>query len=180
MTFKIFNCYNGFVEVDVGQKEIDFIVVTVVQGCEIIHIYFKDGTSVEVDSCGVFDGLFRTVDFYDDTYVVKTDRLSKWIDIGEKHENPVKTRQSYFSSIDSIDSLDETVNGVKIAQSKRRDDDGADDLHAGSSLERIMNDIAKYKTSPIIEFTNIDESDIDFQKLGLPSYRIIGEDNELK
>lgn len=132
MTFKIFNCYKGFVEVDVGQKEINFIVVTVLQGDEIVRLYFKDGTSVEVDSCHVFDGLQRTVDFYDDTYVVLPDRLTKWIDIGEKHENPVNTRRNYFSSIDSIDDLDETVNGVKIAQSKRRDDDGADDLHTSS------------------------------------------------
>lgn len=139
MTFKIFNCYKGFVEVDVGQKEINFIVVTVLQGDEVVHIYFKDGTSVKVDSCGVFDGLHRTVDFYDDTYVVKTDRLNKWIDIGEKHEDPVNTRRSYFSSIESIDGLDETVNGVKIAQSKRRDDDdAADDLHFSSLM--ILND----------------------------------------
>ena len=139
MTFKIFNCYNGFVEIDVGQKEIDFIVVTVLQGDEVVRIYFKDGTSVKVDSCGVFDGLHRTVDFYDDTYVVKTDRLNKWIDIGEESENPVNTRRVYFSSIDSIDSLDETVNGVKIAQSKRRDDDdAADDLHFSSLM--ILND----------------------------------------
>lgn len=131
MTFKIFNCYKGFVEVDVGQKEIDFIVVTVLQGDEVVRIYFKDGTSVEVDPCGVFDGLMRTVDFYDDTYVVKTDRLNKWIDIGNQSDRPVHTRMSYFSSIESIDDLDETVNGVKIAQSKRRnDDDEADDLHA--------------------------------------------------
>lgn len=136
MTFKIFNCYKGFVEVDVGQKEINFIVVTVLQGDEVVRIYFKDGTSVKVDSCGVFDGLHRTVDFYDDTYVVKTDRLNKWVDIGEESENPVNTRQNYFSSIDSIDGLDETVNGVKIAQSKRRDDNEADDMHT-SSLQVI-------------------------------------------
>lgn len=130
MTFKIFNCYKDFVEVDVGQKEINFIVVTVLQGDEIVRIYFKDGTSVKVDSCHVFDDLARTVDFYDDTYVVLPDRLTKWIDIGNQSDRPVNTRQNYFSSIDSIDSLDETVNGVKIAQSKRRDDDdGADDLH---------------------------------------------------
>ena len=135
MTFKIFNCYNGFVEVDVGQKEIDFIVVTVLQGDEVVRIYFKDGTSVEVDSCGVFDGLNRTVDFYDDTYVVKTDRLSKWVDIGNSSDRPVNTRRSYFSNIESIDDLDETVNGVKIAQSKRRDDDdAADDLHTSSII----------------------------------------------
>ena len=139
MTFKIFNCYKGFVEIDVGQKEIDFIVVTVLQGDEVVRIYFKDGTSVKVDSCWVFDGLHRAVDFYDDTYVVKTDRLNKWIDIGEESENPVNTRQNYFSSIDSIDDLDETVNGVKIAQSKRRDDDdAADDLHFSSLM--ILND----------------------------------------
>ena len=133
MTFKIFNCYKGFVEVDVGQKEINFIVVTVLQGDEIVQVYFKDGTSVEIDPCGVFDGLARTVDFYDDTYVVLPDRLNKWIDIGNSSDRPVKTRQNYFSSIKSIDSLDETVNGVKIAQSKRRDDnDGADDLHTSS------------------------------------------------
>lgn len=138
MTFKIFNCYKGFVEVDVGQKEIDFIVVTVIQGDEIVHIYFKDGTSVEVDPCFVFDDLARTVDFYDDAYVVKTDRLKKWIDIGEESKNPVDVRRVYFSSIDSIDGLDETVNGVKIAQSKHRDDDdGADDLH-NSSL-KVLN-----------------------------------------
>lgn len=138
MTFKIFNCYNGFVEVDVGQKEINFIVVTVIQGDEIVRIYFKDGTYVKVDSCGVFDGLHRTVDLYDDTYVVKTDRLNKWVDIGEESENPVNTRQNYFSSIDSIDGLDETVNGVKIAQSKRRDDNEADDMHTSSLM--ILND----------------------------------------
>lgn len=138
MTFKIFNCYNGFVEVDVGQKEIDFIVVTVLQGDEVVRIYFKDGTSVEIDSCHVFDSLQRTVDFYDDTYVVLPDRLTKWIDIGESSKNPVDTRRVYFNSIDSIDSLDETVNGVKIAQSKRRDDnDEADDLH-NSSL-KVLN-----------------------------------------
>lgn len=138
MTFKIFNCYKGFVEVDVGQKEINFIVVTVLQSDEIASIYFKDGTSVEVDSCGVFDGLQRTVDFYDDTYVVMPDRLNKWIDIGEKDANPVNTRRIYFSGVDSIDDLNETVNGVKIAQSKRRnDDDAADDLH-NSSL-KVLN-----------------------------------------
>lgn len=129
MTFKIFNCYNGFVEVDVGQKEIDFIVVTVLQGDEVVRIYFKDGTSVEIDPCGVFDDLFRIVDFYDGVYIVKPDRLSKWVDIGEKSKNPVKTRQSFFSNIESFDDLNQTVNGVKIAQSKRRNDDGADDLH---------------------------------------------------
>ena len=140
MTFKIFNCYKGFVEVDVGQKEINFIIVTVLQGDEIVRIYFKDGTSVEVDSCGVFDGLQRTVDFYDDTYVVLPDRLTKWIDIGENSKNPVNTRRSYFSNIDSIDDLSETVNGVKIAQSKRRDDnEGVDDMHA-SSLQVINGD----------------------------------------
>lgn len=138
MTFKIFNCYKGFVEIDVGQKEINFIVVTVLQGDEIVRIYFKDGTSVEFDSCGVFDSLQRTVDFYDATYVVLPDRLTKWIDIGENSKNPVNTRRNYFSSIDSIDSLDETVNGVKIAQSKRRDDnDEADDLHFSSLM--ILN-----------------------------------------
>lgn len=140
MTFKIFNCYNGFVEVDVGQKEIDFIVVTVIQGDEIVRIYFKDGTSVEVDSCEVFDGLQRTVDFYDDTYVVLPDRLTKWIDIGENSKSPVNIRRSYFSNIDSIDDLSETVNGVKIAQSKRRDDnEDVDDMHT-SSLQVINGD----------------------------------------
>lgn len=130
MTFKIFNCYNGFVEVDVGQKEIDFIVVTVLQGDEVVRIYFKDGTSVKVDSCHVFGTLFRNMSFFDGTYVVKSDKLKEWMDIDDQCSNPAYARLDAFCDIKSIDSLDETVNGVRIAQSKRRDDN-EDDLHAG-------------------------------------------------
>lgn len=130
MTFKIFNCYNGFVEVDVGQKEINFIVVTVIQDDEVVDIYFKDGTSVEIDSCFVFDNLVRTVDFHDATYVVKADRLKEWVDIGNQSDHPMIERLTTFGDMDGIYDLNETVNGVRIAQSKRRDDN-EDDLHAG-------------------------------------------------
>ena len=130
MTFKIFNCYKGFVEIDVGQKEINFIVVTVLQGDEVVRIYFKDGTSVKVDSCWVFGTLIRTMSFHDGIYVVTSDKLKEWIDIGDSYNNPVYVRLSAFYNIDSIDDLDDTVNGVKIAQSKHRNDYEDDGIHA--------------------------------------------------
>ena len=114
MTFKIFNCYNGFVEVDVGQKEIDFIVVTVLQGDEVVRIYFKDDTSVEVDPRHVF-GVYREMFWYDGTYIVTPDKLKEWIDIGDSSNNPEYDRLKTFGNVDIIGNLNETVNGVKIA-----------------------------------------------------------------
>lgn len=170
MTFKIFNCYNGFVEVDVGQKEIDFIVVAVLQGDEVVRIYFKDGTSVKVDSCHVFGTLFRNMAFYDGVYVVTSDKLKEWIDIGDSSNNPINSRLNAFCDIDSIDNLGETVNGVRIAQSKRRNDND----ECASALENLVCDIEKYKAKPILKFVTDDDSNIDFQKFDSSSYRIIG------
>lgn len=115
MTLKIFNSYNGFVEVDVGQKEIDFIVVTVVQGCEIIQIYFKDGTSVEVDQRIVSVGMPMTLLFYDGTYVVTPDKLKEWIDIGDSSDRPAFYRLETFCELYNFNNLSETINDVKIA-----------------------------------------------------------------
>lgn len=123
MTFKIFNCYKGFVEVDVGEKEINFIVVTVLQGDEVARIYFKDGTSVKIDACHMFDMMYRTINFYDGVYVVTPDKLDEWIDIGNQYNNPVNTRLDLFCDLDEIDDIDIPVNNVSIIQSRRRGDD---------------------------------------------------------
>lgn len=175
MTFKIFNCYKGFVEVDVGQKEIDFIVVTVLQGDEVVQVYFKDDTSVKVDSCSVFGTLFRNMAFYDGVYVVKSDKLKEWMDIDDQYNNPAYARLNAFCGIKSIDSLDKTVNGVKIAQSKRRNDND----ECASALENLVCDIEKYKAKPILKFVT-DDSNIEFQKFDSSSYRIIGCFDDLK
>lgn len=120
MTFKIFTVEDDFVEVDIGQKEVDFMVVTILQGGEIIQVYFKDGTSVEINQQLVFNIRSRTSIWYDGVYVVMSDKLKEWADIGNSSDNPIFTRLNNFSDIDSVDDLNGTINGVKIAQSKRK------------------------------------------------------------
>lgn len=75
MKFNIYNFMNKAIEVDTGDKEIKYIMVSVISGDEFIHIHYTDGTISSYKSD------FALIDYYDGGYVVPKDDIQKWIDL---------------------------------------------------------------------------------------------------
>lgn len=75
MKFNIYNYDNEPIEVDTGDKEIKYIVVTVITGDEIIYIIYEDGTMKHYRS----DCSLRAL--YDGNYLVPKERIQEWISL---------------------------------------------------------------------------------------------------
>lgn len=75
MKFNIYDYDNKPKEIDTGNKEINFINVIILTGDEVITIYYSDGTFENYDSSED-----RITDYFDDSYVVSKENLSKWLE----------------------------------------------------------------------------------------------------
>lgn len=73
--FNIYNFMNEATEVETEDKEIKFIMVSVISGDEFIHIHYTDGTKSHYKSD------VALVDYYDGGYVVSKEDIQKWIDL---------------------------------------------------------------------------------------------------
>ena len=76
MKFKIYDCDNEKVEVEVPDKPIHHITVTILSGDETGVIYFKDGTTQAFDASEC-----RFISYFDDQYVVPGNQVEKWASI---------------------------------------------------------------------------------------------------
>lgn len=76
MKFKIYDYDNKSVEVEIPDKPIHYIMVTILGGDETGTVYFEDGTSQTFNSSE-----YRIIDIFDGCYVVMRDEVNKWISI---------------------------------------------------------------------------------------------------
>lgn len=79
MKFKIYDYDNEKVEVEVPDKPIDHITVTILSGDETGVIYFKDGTTQSFDASDC-----RSFDYFDDEYIVNDMFIKEWAAINPK------------------------------------------------------------------------------------------------
>ena len=75
MKFNIYDYKNNPFEIDIGDKTIEFIFVSIISGDEKISIVFTDKTSSSYDSSNT-----RDINWNDGDYVVSKDRIDEWID----------------------------------------------------------------------------------------------------
>lgn len=74
---KILDYENNIYETDVDIEEVNFIIVTVLSGDEVLSIFTKDDKTINVDSA-MLSGNFRFQDLYDYQYIVPTSDLAEW------------------------------------------------------------------------------------------------------
>ena len=79
MKFKIYDYDNEKVEVEVPDKPIHHITVTILSGDETGVIYFKDGTTQAFDASEC-----RCTGYFDDQYVVLGSQVEKWASINPR------------------------------------------------------------------------------------------------
>lgn len=79
MKFKIYDYDNENVEVEVPDKPIHHITVTILSGDETGVIYFKDGTTQSFDASDC-----RSFDYFDDEYIVNDMFIKEWAAINPK------------------------------------------------------------------------------------------------
>ena len=82
MKFKIYDYDNEKVEVEVPDKPIDHITVTILSGDETGVIYFKDGTTQSFDASdcrntSCFDGEYDVLGKVVDEWIATDSRLSR-------------------------------------------------------------------------------------------------------
>ena len=75
MKFNIYNFMNEATEVETEDKEIKFIMVSVISGDEFIQIHYEDGTESHYRSDRA------SINFYDGDYSVPKERIQEWIDL---------------------------------------------------------------------------------------------------
>lgn len=75
MKFNIYDYDNQPKEIDTGDKEINFIHVTVLSGDEVITIHYSDGTIEDYDSSEN-----RLIDYFDGSYDISQEKLSEWLE----------------------------------------------------------------------------------------------------
>lgn len=74
---KILDYENNIYETDVDIEDVNFIIVTVISGDEILSIFTKDDKTINIDSA-MLSGNFRFMDLYDYQYIVPTSDLAEW------------------------------------------------------------------------------------------------------
>lgn len=79
MKFKIYDYDNEKVEVEVPDKPIDHITVTILSGDETGIVYFKDGTTQSFDASDC-----RNTNCFDEEYIVDDMYIKEWIAINPK------------------------------------------------------------------------------------------------
>ena len=67
MKFNIYNRFDKALEVDTGDKEIEYIEVLVLCCDEFIDVHYIDGTT-----------------YCDGSYIVPKERIQEWIDLGKE------------------------------------------------------------------------------------------------
>lgn len=74
MYLRIYDYKNRAKDIELPDKEIQTIEVTVLSGDEVVEVTFKDGSVEEYDSSDS-----RLMDFYDGSYEVAEDMIKKWM-----------------------------------------------------------------------------------------------------
>ena len=74
MKFNIYNNECVPTKVNIGDKEILFINVIIINGDEIIRVYYKDQTTETYDS-----GRMRFHNLYDYSYILLPEDIEEWI-----------------------------------------------------------------------------------------------------
>lgn len=80
MKFNIYNRFDEALSIDVGEKEIEYIDVTVIGSEELIHIHYTDGTISSHEN-----SWYKKYNYYG-SYIVPKERIQEWIDL-EKVNN---------------------------------------------------------------------------------------------
>ena len=75
MHLRIYEYKNRAKDIELPDKEIQTIDVTVLSGDEVVEVTFKDGSVEEYDSSDS-----RLIDYYDGSYEVAEDIIEKWMD----------------------------------------------------------------------------------------------------
>ena len=75
MTIRIYDYDNNVVKIEIPDKPIKSIYVTILSGDEIGIIRFEDGTQFDFDTSDD-----RITDFYDGSYVVEGDDIVRWLE----------------------------------------------------------------------------------------------------
>ena len=75
MKFNIYNFENEPTEIELKCRAISKIYVTVITGDETITVLFSNGTAKKFNSSDT-----RVIDNIDGTYVLKEDRIRKWME----------------------------------------------------------------------------------------------------
>ena len=75
MYLRIYDYKNKAKDIELPDKEIQTIYVTVLTGDEVVEVTFKDGSIEEYDSSDS-----RLIDYYDGSYEVAEDMIEKWMD----------------------------------------------------------------------------------------------------
>lgn len=76
MKFKVYDYDNKATEVEILDKPIQSILVTILSGDETGTVYFEDGTEQRFDASDC-----RNTDHFDGAYVVNGDEVTKWTSI---------------------------------------------------------------------------------------------------
>ena len=82
MKFKIYDYDNKATVVEIPDKPIDRIEVTILSGDETGIVYFKDGTTQSFDASDS-----RWTDYFDDEYIVDDMYIKEWVAINPKVDN---------------------------------------------------------------------------------------------
>lgn len=75
MKFNIYNRFDEALSVDIGEKEIEYIEVSVIGSEEYIHIHYTDGTISYHEN-----SLYKKLNYYG-SYIVPKERIQEWIDL---------------------------------------------------------------------------------------------------
>lgn len=92
MVIKVYDYDDRPLEIELPDKEIDFIHVTVLSGDETGYVVFTDKTRVEFDASDC-----RLMGYYDGSYLVTGDDIDKWIKFEPSGERTISyERQEKF------------------------------------------------------------------------------------
>lgn len=78
MKFNIYNRFDKALEVDTGDKEIEYIEVLVLCCDEFIDVHYIDGTTA------LYKNLCDGTTYCDGSYIVPKERIQEWIDLGKE------------------------------------------------------------------------------------------------
>lgn len=79
MKFKIYDYANKATVVEIPDKPIHHITVTIISGDETGTVYFKDGTTQSFDASNC-----RSTDYFDDEYIIDFAYIKEWTSINPK------------------------------------------------------------------------------------------------
>ena len=65
--------------IEIEEDRLKMLIVTILSGDEVVRVVYNDNSSIEYDA---LQDKERVIGFYDGMYVVESDELKKWINLG--------------------------------------------------------------------------------------------------